>query len=169
MPRCSKDDFENLTVEIADMEILKRARYRELTHAEEDPEVKYIAHWLRRNTRAIDDREYWITYRDLRRILARYDVALENLHDNAIDIVKIERRTGLSALIAGKESRQRLGRIGYPSHTKQVAKGDIRKIRRLCKLTSKEGINSQSFYYGIDDMSSLVAGYQDNLRRLANR
>jgi prophage maintenance system killer protein len=169
MPQCSKDEFENLMVEIANMEIVKRARYQKLTQEEEDPEVKYISQWLRRNTRAIDDREYWITYRELRRILARYDFVLENPTNNAIDVVKIEKRSGLAALFSGKEARHRVGRIGYPGDTRQVAKGDIRKIRKLCGLTSKEGIDSQSFYHGVDDMTSLLAGYQENLRRLANR
>jgi hypothetical protein len=76
---------------------------------------------------------------------------------------------GLSAFFAGPEMRRRVGRIGYPGDARQVAKGDIRKVRRLCGLTSKEGIDSQSFYYGVDDMTSLIAEYQENLRRLANR
>lgn len=169
MPQCSKNDFEDLTVEIAEMGIVKRSRYQQLSEQESDPEVLYISHWLRRNTRQIDDREYWITYRELRRILARYDIELENPRDNSIDIVKVERRTGLSALLRGRETRRRLGRIGYPGDSKQIAKGDIRKIRSLCGLTSQDGIDSQSFYYGVDDMTSLVAAYQDNLRRLADR
>jgi hypothetical protein len=54
MPKCQRKDFEDLTVEIAEMEIVKRARYQKLNSEEEDPEVKYISQWLRRNTRAID-------------------------------------------------------------------------------------------------------------------
>jgi death-on-curing protein len=124
---------------------------------------------LKRNTRAIDNREYWITYRDLRRILSRYGFSMENPNHNMIDIIKIEQRSGLAALIAGKESRRRIARVGYPSETRQVAKGDIRKIRKLCGLTSDHGIDSQSFYHDVDDMTSLIAGYQVNLRRLADR
>lgn len=168
-PRCSKDDFENLTVEIAEMEIVKRSRYKELSQEEEDPEVKYISHWLRRNTRQVDDREYSITYRELRRILARYGFILENPNNNFIDLVKIGRRSGVIALLAGRETRTRVARIGYPGDTKQVAKGDIRKIRKVCSLTSQSGIDSQSFYNGSDDMTSLLSEYQENLRRLANR
>lgn len=168
-PKCSKDDFENLTVEIAEMEIVKRARYQELSESEDDPEVKYIAHWLRRNTRRIDDREYAITYRELRRILGRYGIVLENPHDNSIDIIQIEKRKGLVAVLVGPEARRRLGRVGYPSDTKQVSRGDLRKIRKLCSLNSQHGIDSQSFYHDVDDMTSLLAEYQENLRRLADR
>jgi death-on-curing family protein len=168
-PRCSKVDCENLTVEIADMEIVKRARYKALTQAEEDPEIKYISHWLRKNTRAIDRREYAITYRDLRRILDRYDYVLENPRDNMIDVVKVERRTGLVAFIAGTERRYRVGRLGYPSENKQVSKDDLRAVRKKCNLTHKHGIDSQTFYFGVDDMTSLLAEYQDNIRRLAER
>lgn len=130
---------------------------------------KYISQWLRRNTRAIDRREYSITYRDLRRILARHGFVLESPHGNSIDIIKIQRRSGLAAFISGRESRHRVGRVGYLGDTKQVSKTDIRQVRRLCGLTSREGVDSQSFYFGVDDMSSLIAEYQENLRRLANR
>jgi death-on-curing protein len=169
MPKCSKDDFENLTVEIAEMEIVKRSRYQQLDENEDDPEVKYISYWLRRNTREIDDREYSITYRELRRILSRYGFALENPVNNYIDIIKIWPRSGVFAFLVGKESRARIGRIGYPGETKQVTKGDLRKIRKQCELTSRHGIDSQSFYHNVDDMTSLLAEYQENLRRLADR
>ena len=86
-----------------------------------------------------------------------------------IDIIKMRKRTGLSALLMGSETFQRIGRIGYPSDTRQVSKGDLRKIRKMCGLTQLEGVDSQSFYYGVDDMTSLLAEYQDNIRRLANR
>jgi death-on-curing protein len=168
MPKCSKNDLEDLMVEIADMEIVNRARYKKLTEAEEDPEVKYISQWLRRNTRKMDDREYRITYRDLRRILGRYGFVLENPHSNMIDIIKVEKRSGL-AFFGGPERRQRVGRIGYPGDTRQVSLGDIRRVRRMCGLTSTQGIDSQAFYHGVDDMTSLLAEYQDNLRRLADR
>jgi hypothetical protein len=164
-----KKDFEDLTVEIAEMEIVKRARYRQLAENEEDPEVQYISHWLRRNTREIDAREYSITYRELRRILHRYGFMLENPNDNAIDVVHVTKRSGLITLITGPEKRQRIGRIGYPGETRQVARGDLRKIRKLCRLTASHGIDSQSFYHGVDDMTSLLAEYQENLRRLADR
>jgi hypothetical protein len=156
-------------VEIAEMEIVKRSRYRQLNETEEDPEVMYIAHWLRRNTRAIDDREYSITYRELRRILQRYGFVLENPNNNAIDLIQVSPRTGIMAFLVGKESRSRVARIGYPGDTKQVSKGDLRKIRKLCGLTSAHGVDSQSFYNEVDDMTSLLAEYQENLRRLANR
>jgi death-on-curing protein len=168
-PRCSKTDLEDLTVEIADMEIVKRARYKALTQTEEDPEIKYIAHWLRKNVRAVDRREYAINYRDLRRILARYNFVLESPRNNMIDVVKITKRTGLLALVVGSEHRRRIGRLGYPSESKQVSKDDLRVLRKMCELTYKHGVDSQTFYVGVDDMTSLLAEYQDNIRRLAER
>jgi hypothetical protein len=89
--------------------------------------------------------------------------------NNYIDIIKIWPRSGVFAFLVGKESRTRIGRIGYPGETKQVTKGDLRKIRKQCELTSQHGIDSQSFYHNVDDMTSLLAEYQENLRRLANR
>ena len=86
-----------------------------------------------------------------------------------IDVIKVEKRTGLIALFSGSETRHRVGRVGYPGDTRQVSRGDIRKVRRMCHLMPDDGIDSQSFYHGVDDMASLIAEYQDNLRRLANR
>jgi len=168
-PKCSKDAFEDFTVEIAEMEIMKRSRYRQLQNDEEDPEIKYISLWLRRNTREIDDREYTVTYRELRRILQRYGYVLESPNNNAIDLIQVKPRTGVVGFLVGGETRRRIAKIGYPGDTKQVSKGDIRNIRRLCELTSRHGIDSHSFYHGSDDMTSLLAEYQENLRRLANR
>ena len=151
------------------MDIVRRSRYQQLNADEEDPEVRYIAYWLRRNTRDVDDREYAITYRELRRILSRYGFELKNANNNYIDLIKIQPRSGVLAMLIGKEQRTRVARIGFPGDTKQVNKGDLRKIRKLCDLTSRHGVDSQSFYRGVDDMTSLLAEYQENLRRLANR
>lgn len=151
------------------MEIVKRSRYQQLSENEDDPEVKYISYWLRRNTREIDDREYSITYREFRRILAKYGFVLENPNNNSIDLIQVSKRSGVIAFFVGKESRARIARIGYPGDTKQVGKGDIRKIRKLCGLTSRNGIDSQSFYNDVDDMTSLLSEYQENRRRLADR
>jgi hypothetical protein len=39
MPKCTKKEFEDLMVEIAEMEIVKRARYKKLTDEEESGDV----------------------------------------------------------------------------------------------------------------------------------
>src|ERR1700744_4701126 len=130
-----KMTFEHFMVEIAEMGIAKRSRYKQLSLDDDDPDVKFISHWLRRNTREIDNREYSITYRELRQILQRYGFVLENPNSTTIDVVRVWPRTGILAFFVGRESRQRIGRIGFPGDTKQVSKGDLRKIRKLCELT----------------------------------
>jgi prophage maintenance system killer protein len=165
----TKKEFEDFTVEIAEMGIEKRSRYRELAKAADDAEVKYIAYWLRRRTRKIDYKEYLITVRDLRKILAGFGFVLDNPKDNMIDVCKIEKRHSLFGLGALKEVSTRITRLGYHSETKQVTMNDIRKLRKDCKLTVEYGVDSESFYRGTDEMTSLLFEYQDHIRRLANR
>lgn len=165
----TKTKFEDFTVEVAEMGIEKRARYKELAQTTNDPEVKYISWWLRRHTRRIDRKEYVITIRDLRKILAGFGFALDNPKGNMIDVYKIEKRRSILGLGPVKEYRSRVTKMGYQSETKQVALTELRKLRKECGLTIEKGIDSEAFYRGADDMSSLLAEYQDSIRRLADR
>jgi hypothetical protein len=156
-------------VEVAEMGFAKRSRYKEFTKTDDDPEVKYIAWWLRRNTRQIDRKEYVITMRDLRRILNRFGFQLITPKGNMIDICKVEQRRKFLGFGAIEEKRTRVTRTGYYSENGQVAVVDIRKLRRELNLDTEHGVDSQAFYWGTDDMTSLLAEYQDNIRRLADR
>jgi hypothetical protein len=60
--------------------------------------------------------------------------------------------------------------IGLPSWTKQVGAETIRSVRKATGLTWAENhVDSQSFYFGVDDVRSLIAHYQEPLLRLASR
>jgi hypothetical protein len=86
-----------------------------------------------------------------------------------IDIVKIKQRRTLLGLGSFAEVRTRMCRMGYHSETTQVTLGDIKRLRKELGLTINEGVDSKTFYDGTDDMTSLLAEYQENIRRLADR
>ncbi len=168
IPIISKKEFENFTVEIADHRITKRRRYKELVKSGSyDPEVEFIAKYLRQNTRDVDKRQYVITFRDLEKILNRYGFEFENPRHNFIDLIKVTEKRKVFG--GSKIDRSRIGKVGYHSHSAQVLRGDLRHVRKITGLTHEEGVDSQSFYHGLSGLQSLIAEYQEPLRSLADR
>src|SRR5690606_31963514 len=91
MPAISHEEFEDFLVEVAGDEIKLKKRYKEFVKKYEDPEVQYVAWYLRKNTRRIDRRQYIITYRQLQKILNRYNFDLKNPAGNQIGVYQYKR------------------------------------------------------------------------------
>ncbi len=169
-PATEKRVFEDLTVNIADNNLLKFARFQDLSkkNSEKDPEIKFISWFLHKNTRQIDNKSYSITYKQLNTILNKLGYSLENPNKNKIDVIKHEKkRTFLFA--SEKNHSFRVGQIGFPRWTAQVSKSDLKAVREITKQSSKYGVDSGSFFHGQDTMQSLVAEYNEPLMRLAYR
>jgi prophage maintenance system killer protein len=168
VPQIHQQYFEEFTVEIADDKLARYARYIQLMKKSHDPEVKFIAYWLRTTTRKMDKRHYIVTYTDLDRILGTFGFELDNPSDNHIDVVRRETRRGLFGL-GEKIVQTRVCRIGFPGWTRQVSEKDIKIIRNAARLTHKFGVDSQTFFKGVDSLGALIAEYEPALRRLAEQ
>ena len=169
IPQIHQQCFEEFTVEIADDKLGRYARYDDLRKKESDPEVRFIAYWLKTNTRKMDKRYYIITYTDLARILGEFGFTLENPSGNHIDVVKQETKLGGLFRSTPKVVQTRVCRIGFPGWTKQVSEKDIKTIRKATDLTHERGVDSQTFFKGVDSLGALIAEYEPALRRLAER
>jgi len=169
----SEKDFEDMTVLVANHGLKKYRRFLDMQKDETgDPEVRFLAHYLRKNTRKIDKKQYIITYRELEKILKRYGIFLQNVKNNFIDVMRWEEVTVKSGFFGKKRTTKEIRKVcslGFPGWSKQVGKGRVAYIRKELNLTSEDGIDSQAFYYEIDDLSGLLAKYQGALRRLATR
>lgn len=167
-PTITEYKLEKFTVEVAEHAIKNRKRYKALKKkGEHDVEVKFIAKYLKQNTRNIDKKEHTITYRELKTILNKYNYNLESPKGNYIDIVKITQKRFLLKPGKLKEIKARVGRVGFPGWTTQVLRQNISYVRKKTKLDLIHGIDSQVFYEGIDGLQHLIAKYQGLLRRLA--
>jgi len=167
-PTVAQRDLENLTVDIADNRLSKFKRYNELTRKSEDPEVEFIAHFLRRNTREIDKRYYIITYRQLKGILNRFGYDLVNPLGNTIDVVKIgEGRSSFHGDDWPVGSR--VTQVGFPGWSSQVNQGAIATVRKQTKLTYEDGVDSTTFFRDEEPIDCLIAEYNEPLKRLAER
>lgn len=169
----SEKSFENITVLVASHGLRKFKRFQKMEKdGTGDPEVRFLAFFLKQNTREIDKKQYIITYRDLARILERYEANLENPKGNSIDVVRWESVTKKSGLFGKRVTTSEIRKVcslGFPGWSKQVGKGRIAHVRKELKLTSEHGIDSQAFFFEVDEFSGLLAKYQGALRRLAVR
>jgi prophage maintenance system killer protein len=168
-PKVSHKQFEDFIVSIAERELFNFARYNESVRKRiDDPEVRMIAYYLRSNTRVIDTHQYTITFWDLKRILNRFGFDLQNSYRNHIDVVRLETKKRLFR--RAEVVPHFILQIGLPSWTKQVGAETIRSVRKATGLTWAENhVDSQSFFFGVDDVRSLIAHYQEPLLRLASR
>jgi death-on-curing protein len=169
VPTVKQKDLEDLVVNIAENSLRKYRRQQELKRRTDDPEIYFIADYLRRNSRRRDNRYYTITYRELDHRLREYRYCLSNPRNNYIDVCRIEPRRSFFGL--GKTGTEfvKVAQIGFPSWKKQVGKGAISTVRKETGLTPDKGVDSESFFRGADPLYALISEYHGPLERLAYR
>lgn len=173
-PNEDKKQFEELAVKVADGKLSTYARYKQILKKEKiDTEIHFISDFIRRYSNKIDRTNHTITFRDLKRILSRYGFEMENPSGNMIDIVK-EKKISSKSLLGFQVRREaivneRIFRTGFPGWTRQVSKGDIKKIREATELDEKNGYDARAFFDNANSLNRLIAYYQDPLRRLADK
>lgn len=169
VPTVGQRDLEDFAVEISDHRLNKYRRYHELKKKLRDPEVRFIADYLKRKSRKLDSRYYTITYQELDRRLQDFGYRLQNPHKNYIDVVRVEQRRKLFGFGGKEQVNVKVTQVGFPGWKSQVGQGAISTIRKATKLTPEHGFDSQTFYQGADPVQSIIAEYAGPLERLAYR
>jgi death-on-curing protein len=169
-PSVHEEKFEDMTVLVAENQLEKYARFRDLkAKGVHDPEVRFLSKWLKDNTRRIDNKKRSVTFRDLEAILQNFGFFLENPDDNHIEVVQYKQRRRLFGLAKPTKERVRLGRIGFPGRSAQVKPATLKHVREMTNLSAKHGVDSAAFFDGLDPMQTLIASYNEPLMRLAYR
>lgn len=168
-PTNSQNELESFMVEIAERSLIKYRRMRDLAKRREDAAVRFIADYMKRNSRARDSRYYTITYHELDHCLRGFGHCLSNPHKNFIDVCRIDNVREFPLFGKKKEKLVTVAQIGFPGWKSQVGKGAIATVRRETRLTPERGIDSAMFYRGADPMNTLIAQYEGPLQRLAFR
>lgn len=150
-----KNELEDIIVYIADSALHNFEGF-EGKSDDEDDVVRFFSKYIERNVRKIDVRMYTITYRELRTKLRGYGYELKNPYKNHIDIERIS-------------DSKRVAHIGFPGWTRQVAKGDIKKIRETLNLTEENGVDSEVFFRDTEPVFAFVGQYRSQLLSLAQR
>ncbi|MGD9983744.1 MAG: type II toxin-antitoxin system death-on-curing family toxin [Porticoccaceae bacterium] len=162
-------DLENLMVDIAEGSLEKHRRRRELGK-KDDADVKFIADYIRRYSRARDSKFYTITYHELDQRLKAFGFYLAHPSGNYIDVCKVEeRRRGIFGFGKLEKNEVKVTQIGFPGWKKQVGKGAVASVRKATRLLPEHGIDSTTFYHGADPLNALIQQYEGPLKRLAFR
>lgn len=171
--KVTERDLYNLIIEVANHSFGLREdpRKKSLEDARRsaDEEVDAIGDWIYKHMYRVERGERQITFRDLKRILTGFGYALENPNKNSIDIVKKEVR--LKGIIRKTEvtETKRITSIGYPRETEFVPIGTLKHVRRVCKLTEEDGVDSLAFYDDEAVIDAFINKHRTTLRRLARR
>jgi len=154
-----KREFERLTVAIAGNRRRQNSRSKNPPSESKDGDdsyIVYIASELKQMTRRLDRSRHKLTYRQLNGLIKARGYEMRNPYRNRINIFRIQ-------------DGRSVGKIGFPGMSKEVAKGEIKNARKLCRLTEKHGFDSKAFYNGAGGMDSLLLEYAKPLRRLADK
>ena len=154
-----KIKWENLVVAVADNRHRSNDLYRHIrSNAADAPDadVAYIASRLRMMTRRRERTDHSLTYRQMNRLLRSHQFVMRTPRNNQIGIFRIG-------------ERQALGHVGFPGMSREVARGDLKKIRGICGLSENDGWDSKAFFNGAEGMDFLLSEYAEPLRRLAVR
>jgi death-on-curing family protein len=167
VPTVGETELEALTLNIAKSKLRDYSDFERFKR-EDDPEVKYLAYFLRRGTREADKRFYPITYGQLRVALERFDVWFGDQHDGYIDVwqmVEERRLFGLSKRIVPRK----ITTLGFPGWNAEVGRKAVTNLRRIAGLLPENGCDSEVFFKGRDPLKTYIAKYERPLRRLAGK
>jgi death-on-curing protein len=168
-PTIGQKELEDFIVDIAEDKLKQYRRLQSLEQKTDDPEIHFIADYLRRKSQLQDKRYYTITYRELDTRLRDFGYCLDNPHKNYIDVCRIEKSRGLLGLGKTRTELVKIAQIGFPGWKRQVGKGAISTVRKETRLVPEKGIDSDAFYRGADPLYSLISIYAGPLERLAYR
>ena len=164
-------DFEELVVRVAQHSLEEYADYQDGVRQDlADPEVAFIATFLRTRCRAIDRSHRTLTYRELDTIIKRHGFWLDDPKGNRIGVYRNEETVSSSFFRKRTVTeKKRICRVGFPGWTKQAAKKDIKFIRKKLGLNEESGVDAAAFFQQAHDMRDLIKLYEGALNRLAHK
>ncbi len=160
-------EFEKLTLLVASNK-LKNLVYYESYKNTDDPEVRTISAFIRKNTRKLDKAFYSLTYKELDHRLKTFGCFLKNPKNNYIEVFAPQ-RYDYTFRFLGRRKVRKVTQIGFPGWTKQVSRKDINLVIKYARLTPENGIDSQVLFKNGEPMYRLIQDYEGPLRRLRDK
>ncbi|MHA7877128.1 type II toxin-antitoxin system death-on-curing family toxin [Roseivivax sp.] len=165
----SESSLVRFTEKVASHELVTFRRFKEMKKkGYPDPEVRFIAWYLRRNSRKLTRTSHSITFRELATTLARYGYEMKDPHGNTIDVYFSGSDGSTKHNPFNFGVGDRVCNLGYPGASKQVAKSDLKRLRDTLGLIPKFGIDSAAFFQDADPITNLISSYEGVLRKLAD-
>lgn len=166
-----QDDLYDLMLGLAQRSLTterippRRKRRVGILRYDSDHQVQQLSAWIGANAERVTRGERPITYRQLPALLKRHGYSLGQVHSNMVDICReVQSKHGLRR--KPRLERKVIGRIGYHSDGEEVSLKTMKELRRLCRLTEEDGVDTNAFYEGADVIDAFVNRYRTVLRRL---
>lgn len=165
---CKKKDLETLLVRIAANEMEKYKNFKKFKKHGEDATIVYMANFLRKNSRIIDNNFRSMTYEEFNKKLKVYGVWLDKPVDSFIDVFQEVNENKFFGLIKSKKTIRKL-QIGFPGWKRQINPKAVKSVLKATNLTSENGIDMKTFYEGAEPEYMLIEEYYEVLKRLKDK
>jgi death-on-curing protein len=170
----TQDEFFKMILDVATHQLVQTDRNKKPTSKDSKPtpdeEVEALTRWIDAKSIPVKRGEKQVTYRDLRRILRRFNCELDNPKGNSIDVICIRTKKQRQGFTTREiEVRQRVWSIPYRGENSVVSIDVIKAVRSRCQLCEENGITSETFYSEGDIINAFINRHRTLLRKLANR
>lgn len=163
-------ELELFAVRIASHSLNEYKRFESIRkNYPHDPEVQFIAWYLRHGTRKKDHKRRIINYRDLDRILKHFNYYLDDIKGGQVIIYRdVESKKGFWNRKLVKD-REKCHQIPFRKWNGRVSQDVLKGLRKQLKLTAKEGCDNAAFFEQAEGMNDLIFRYNGALQRLSNK
>lgn len=161
---CKKKKLETLLVRIAANEMDKYPDFKRFKKHGDDAIIVYMANFLRKQSRKIDNSFRTMTYEEFNRKLKNYNIRLDNTQGAYIDVLQIKEEKKLFGLLK-RNKETRVLQIGFPSWKRQINPKAVKNVLKVCGLF-ENGLDMKTFYEGGEPEYKLIEEYFDVLKRL---
>lgn len=162
-------EFEKLALCVAsdsldEYKVFKTKRYKD----SEDPEINFVADFIRGNTREIEKKYYPITYQEFDNLLKKHGFYLEIASGSFADVMREEKEKKFFGLIERKYQKKYI-QIGFPGWKRQINPRAVKEVLKATGLTAENGIDSKVFFKDAEPLSALLDQYKHPLIRLKDK
>ncbi len=133
-----------------------------------DREMSKLAEWINQHSRTIEKGELVIKWRELKRILRKFEVEMEYTSGGGsfIDLTRTHSES-TNRRIRKRGQRRLYTQVNFTSDGRDVSLNTITKIRKDLKLDEISGTDSRDFYSKGSGLDMIIHEYQRILSRLA--
>jgi hypothetical protein len=167
-------EVEDLVLELVQGQLpsrskLKHAVARIVDRSERD--VLALTEWLRQNSTRLRRGEDRITFDEANQLIQKFGYEFGNPDGSSVPILKVTWETRKDWLGRSKTTcrKQNVGTIGFPGGKREMGVSEIKKLRRLCRLTEDDGVDSDVFYGEGEVLDAIINKYRRTLRSLAHK
>lgn len=163
-----KEKLEELAIRIASNQLDIYGKYNNYKD-KDDPEVEFIADYIKSITKKYNKRYYALTYAEFNFNLKKYNVYLDEPSGGYINVFKIKIKKGITTFFKEKQVRIKIMQIGFPGWKKQINSRATKEVLKKTGLTAENGIDSDVFYHNAEPLYLLINEFNEPLRRLKDK